>query len=185
MEDSAILRLYWQRDEQAIRETEAKYGAYCRSIARGILSDPEDAEESVSDAWLRAWESIPPRRPEKLSAYLGKLTRNLCLSRLRERSARKRGGGELPLALEELAECVPAPGDAEQALEARELGRALNRFVSGLEKRERDVFVCRYYYLTELEELSRRTGWSESKLKSMLFRTRKKLKKFLQEEGYL
>ena len=95
MEDSAILRLYWQRDEQAIRETEAKYGAYCRSIARGILSDPEDAEESVSDAWLRAWESIQPRRPEKLSSYLGKLTRNLCLSRLRERSARKRGGFRL------------------------------------------------------------------------------------------
>ena len=110
MEDSAILRLYWQRDEQAIRETETKYGAYCRTIARGILSDQEDAEESVSDAWLRAWESIPPKRPEKFSAYLGKLTRNLCLSRLRERSARKRGGGELPLALEELAECVPAPG---------------------------------------------------------------------------
>ena len=185
MDDAGILALYWRRDEQAIRETEQKYGAYCRSIARGILSDPEDAEESVSDAWLRAWESIPPKRPEKLSAYLGKLTRNLCLSRLRERRAQKRGGGELPLALEELEECVPGPGDPEAELEARELGRALNRFVAALERLERDLFVCRYYFLTPLEELSRRTGWSESKLKSMLFRTRKRLKKFLREEGYL
>lgn len=185
MDDAAIVTLYWQRDERAIRETEQKYGSYCRSIARGLLTDEQDAEEVLSDAWLGAWNSIPPKRPEKLSAYLGKLTRNLSLSRLRERLAQKRGGGELPLALEELAECLPGPDSPETELEARELGRALNRFVAGLERRERDLFVCRYYFLTPLEELRRKTGWSESKLKSMLFRTRKKLKKFLREEGYL
>ena len=184
MEDAAILALYWQRDEQAIGETEAKYGPYCRTIARSILSDEQDAEECLSDAWLRAWETIPPRRPEKLSAYLGKQTRNLSLSRLRDRTAQKRGGGELPLALEELSDCVPGAGDAEQALEANELARMLNRFVTGLKKQERDLFVNRYFFLTPLEELSRRTGFSQSKLKSMLFRTRKKLWNMLREEGW-
>ena len=185
MDDAAIVTLYWQRDERAIRETEQKYGSYCRSIARSLLSDEQDAEEILGDAWLRAWNSIPPQRPEKLSTYLGKLTRNLSLSRLRERQAQKRGGGELPLALEELADCVPGPGDLEAELEAKELGRALRRFVKALPRRERDIFVSRYFFLAPLEELSRKTGFSESKLKSMLFRTRKKLKKFLREEGYL
>ena len=184
MEDAAILALYWQRDEQAIGETEAKYGPYCRTIARSILSDEQDAEECLSDALLRAWDTIPPRQPEKLSAYLGKLTRNLSLSRLRERLAQKRGGGELPLALEELAECIPGPADPARALEKRELAAALNRFVGGLKKPERDVFVSRYFFLTPLEELSRKTGFSQSKLKSMLFRTRKKLWNMLQEEGW-
>lgn len=184
MEDTAIVALYWRRDEQAIGETEAKYGPYCRAIARGILPDEQDAEESVNDTWLRAWESIPPQRPQRLSTYLGKLTRNLSLSRLRERSAQKRGGGELPLALEELAECLPGPDDPAQALEAKELGRTLNRFVGRLKETERDVFVSRYYFLTPLEELSRKTGYSQSKLKSMLFRTRKRLYDYLREEGY-
>ena len=148
------------------------------------MSDEQDAEEILGDAWLRAWNSIPPQRPEKLSTYLGKLTRNLSLSRLRERQAQKRGGGEPALALEELADCVPGPGDPEAELEAKELGRALRRFVKALPRRERDIFVSRYYFLAPLEELSRKTGFSESKLKSMLFRTRKKLNRFLQEEGY-
>ncbi len=184
MDDAAIVTLFWQRDERAIRESEQKYGGYCRSIARSLLSDEQDAEEVLSDTWLRAWNSIPPQRPERLSTYLGKLTRNLSLSRLRELMAQKRGGGELPLALEELADCVPGPGGPEEELEARELGRALRRFVCTLPRRERDVFVGRYYFLAPLEELSRKTGCSQSKLKSMLFRTRKKLNRFLQEEGY-
>ncbi len=184
MEDAAIVALYWKRDEQAILESERKYGAYCRSIARNILSDRRDTEECLGDTWLRAWKSIPPRRPARLSTYLGKLTRNLALSRLREYSAQKRGGGEAALALEELSECLAAPGDPEEEVEARELALALNRFLSNLKKNERDVFVSRYYFLVPLEDLSRRTGYTESKLKSMLFRTRKKLKDFLQEEGY-
>ncbi|MBR5093700.1 MAG: sigma-70 family RNA polymerase sigma factor [Oscillospiraceae bacterium] len=184
MEDAAILALYWRRDEQAIRETEARYGAYCRSVARRILPDPQDAEEVLSDTWLRAWESIPPKRPERLATYLGKLTRDLAISRLRQLSAQKRGGGQLPLVLEELSECLAAPGSPEQELEARELRQALDRFVSGLAARERDVFVCRYWFLAPLEELSRRTGYSQSKLKSMLARTRKKLDRYLREEGY-
>ena len=184
MEDAAIVELYWQRDQQAIRETEAKYGAYCRHIAHNILENGEDAEECLSDTWLSAWQSIPPHRPERLSTFLGKLTRNLSLSRLRERNAQKRGGGEAEAALEELSECIAAREDAQDALEARELGRLLRDFAARLGKTERDVFVSRYYFLASLEELSRRTGFSQSKLKSMLFRTRKKLKRVLEEEGY-
>ena len=137
MEDAAIVELYWQRDQQAIRETETKYGAYCRHIARNILEDGEDAEECLSDTWLSAWQSIPPHRPERLSTFLGKLTRNLSLSRLRERNAQKRGGGEPEAALEELSECIAAREDAQDALETRELGRLLRDFAARLGKTER------------------------------------------------
>ena len=184
MDDAAIVSLFWQREERALAETERKYGSYCRHIARSILPDEQDAEESLNDTWLAAWQSIPPQRPERLGAYLGKLTRNFAISRLRSLSAQKRGGGELPLALEELAECLPGPDDPQRELEARDLGRLLNRFVGTLPRTERDVFVARYYYLEPLEDLSRRTGFGQSKLKSMLLRTRRKLQKVLKEEGY-
>ena len=184
MDDAAIVSLFWQRDERALAETEQKYGSYCRHIARSILADEQEAEESVNDAWLAAWQSIPPQRPGRLGTYLGKLTRNLSISRLRSLSAQKRGGGEPALALEELAECLPGTSDPQQELEARDLGRLLNGFVGSLPRRERDVFVARYYFLVPLEELSRRTGFGQSKLKSMLLRTRRKLQKLLKEEGY-
>ena len=184
MDDAAIVALFWQRDERAVSETERKYGPYCRSIAASLLADGRDVEETLSDAWLQAWRSIPPQRPVQLATYVGKLTRNLALSRLRELRAQKRGGGEAELALEELADCLGGSDDPEEALEARELGRALNRFVAGLKKQERDLFVSRYYFLVPLEELSRKTGFSQGKLKSMLFRTRKKLKSYLRKEGY-
>ena len=184
MDDAAIVSLFWQRDERALAEAEQKYGSYCRHIARSILADEQDAEESLNDAWLAAWQSIPPQRPGRLGTYLGKLTRNLSISRLRSLSAQKRGGGEPALALEELAECLPGPNDPQQELEARDLARLLNRFVGSLPRRERDVFVARYYFLVPLEELSRRTGFGQSKLKSMLLRTRRKLQKLLKEEGY-
>ena len=184
MDDAAIVSLFWQRDERALAETEQKYGSYCRHIARSILADEQDAEESVNDAWLAAWQSIPPQRPGRLGTYLGKLTRNLSISRLRSLSAQKRGGGEPALALEELAECLPGTSDPQQELEARDLGRLLNGFVGSRPRRERDVFVARYYFLVPLEELSRRTGFGQSKLKSMLLRTRRKLQKLLNEEGY-
>jgi RNA polymerase sigma-70 factor (ECF subfamily) len=144
----------------------------------------QDAEECVSDTWLAAWNAMPTKRPAKLSAFLGRVVRNLALDRLRGEMRQKRGGGELTLALEELAECLPGPDDPQQELEARDLGRLLNRFVGSLPRAERDVFVARYYFLVPLEELSRRTGFGQSKLKSMLLRTRRKLQKLLKEEGY-
>ena len=121
MEDSAIIDLYWAREERALSETDAKYGGYCRSIAHNILKNREDSEECVSDTWLHAWNAMPPQRPSILSSFLGRITRNLSFDRCRRQNAEKRGGGSLPLALDELSECVPAPGRVEQALEAREL----------------------------------------------------------------
>ena len=124
MEDSAIIDLYWAREERALSETDAKYGGYCRSIAHNILKNREDSEECVSDTWLHAWNAMPPQRPSILSSFLGRITRNLSFDRCRRQNAEKRGGGSLPLALDELSECVPAPGRVEQALEARELANA-------------------------------------------------------------
>ena len=184
MDDAAIVALFWHRDERAIGETERKYGPYCRSIAGSLLVDARDVEETLSDTWLQAWRSIPPQRPVQLATYVGKLTRNLALSRVRELQAQKRGGGEAELALEELADCLRGSDDPEAALEARELGRTLNRFVAGLRKQERDIFISRYYFLVPLGELSRITGCTQGKLKSILFRTRKKLNVYLRKEGY-
>ena len=185
MEDSQIVELYWQRDEQAIGETSRKYVRYCYTIAYNILSSKEDADESVNDTYMTAWERIPPYRPAVLSAFLGKLTRRISLNLRRYRTREKRGGGEVPLALEELAECIPAGHDVEEAVEEQVLAAAISRFLAALPETERDVFVCRYWFLTPVAELARRFGFSESKTKSMLFRTREKLKKELGKEGLL
>ena len=185
MDDNAILDLYWQRDTRALDETGARYGAYCHRIAYNILQSPEDAEESVNDTWLHAWNAIPPERPRVLGLWLGRVTRNLSLSRLRKRMAQRRGGGEAALALEELSECLSGADSVEGEVEARELALAVRRFLDGLGQAERDVLLSRYYYLAPLAEISQRSGCSVSKLKSMLHRSRRKLKQYLSEEGYL
>ena len=185
MEDACIIELFWARSERAISETDQKYGRYCRSIARNILSNEEDAEECVNDTWLGAWNSMPPHRPNVLSAFLGKLTRRISLNRWKAQHAQKRGGGETALALEELSEIVPAPGGVEEALEGKALSAAINSFLAELPETEREVFVCRYWFLASVAEISRRFHFSQSKTKSMLFRTREKLKRFLREEGLL
>ena len=136
MEDSAIIDLYWAREERALSETDTKYGGYCRSIAHNILRNREDTEECVSDTWLHAWNAMPPQRPSILSSFLGRITRNLSFDRCRRQNAEKRGGGALPLALDELSECVPAPGRVEHALEERELAEAIDRFLRTLPERE-------------------------------------------------
>ena len=183
MDDIRIVSLYWERNEQAIEESESKYSGYCHAIAYRILTDHEDADESVNDTWLAAWESMPPHRPSVLAAYLGKITRRVSLNRWRDRNRDKRGGGEVSLSLDELAECVPGRQDAEQAVELAELTEAVNRFLAGLPETERDVFVCRYWFLAPLREIGENFGFSESKTKSMLFRTRKKLLAHLEKEG--
>lgn len=185
MEDAEIVALYWKRDEQAIGETEKKYGAYCRAIAGRILPDAEDARECVNDTWLGAWNSIPPHRPESLSAYLGKLARRISLNRRRDSGRDKRGGGEAALALEELAELLPGGRDTEAAVEERELTAALARFLARLPRAERDAFVCRYWHFCPVAEIGGRFGWTESRVKVMLFRTRNKLRDYLQKEGFL
>lgn len=183
MEDSEIIGLYWRRAEQAISATEEKYGGYCAAIAGRILGDPEDAKECVNDTWLSAWNSIPPQRPEKLSVYLGRLTRNLSLNRAKARSAQKRGGGQRELALAELEECVPDPKGVEAAAEERELTEALNSFLRAQSLPRRNIFLRRYWYLVPIRELAGEYGMSQSAMTSLLFRMRGQLKRFLEQEG--
>ena len=183
MDDARIVDLYWARSERALEETERKFGAYCRTVAYNILSDASDAEECVNDAWMKAWNSMPTDRPRRLAPYLGKMTRWLSLSRLRERNSLKRGGGELPLALDELAEALDSGADTQKELEFRELERALRRLIEALGKDERDVFLSRYWYMAPIAEIAEKYGLTESNVKTMLHRTRKKLMKRLKEEG--
>ena len=185
MEDSEIIGLYWQRSEQAISATEEKYGAYCAAIAGRILNDPEDAKECVNDTWLSAWNSIPPQKPERLGAYLGRLARNLSLNRAKARAAEKRGAGQRELALSELEECVPAPRGVEEAVEEQELTAALNRFLYAQSAPRRSIFIRRYWYLVPIRELAGEFGMSERAMTSLLFRMRRQLKRFLEQEGIL
>lgn len=183
MEDKQIVALYLQRNEHAIDETAAKYGNYCFSIAYNILDNCQDAEETVSDTYMGAWNAIPPHRPGNLGTFLGKITRRLSIKRWRANRTLKRGGGEMTLALEELAGCIPAEQNMERDMETAELSRTLNRFLQTLPQTERTVFVCRYWYLDSIQNIARRQGFSQSKVKSMLSRTRKKLQTYLEKEG--
>ena len=181
MEDQGIIALFFDRSEQAIVETDKKYGRYCYSIAYNILSNREDSEESVSDTYLEAWDTIPPRHPGCLNAFLAKITRHISIDRWRKRSAKKRGGGEIILALEELEDCVDAHG-VETEFSKKELTRVLNQFLLSLPETERNVFLCRYWYLDSIQTISEVTGFTQSKVTSMLHRTRGKLRKKLSEE---
>lgn len=184
MEDSAIVQLYFDRNENAILETDKKYGPYCYTIAHNILANKEDAEESVSDTYLAAWNAMPPRRPSILSTFLGKITRRLSIDRWRIRTAYKRGGGELPLALDELSECVSGGETPEQTLMRRQLALRFNQFLQGLPETERSVFLCRYWYVDSIAQIAAQFGFTESKVTSMLHRTRAKLRTMLQKEGW-
>ncbi len=185
MEDRQIVSLFWQRDEQAIRETDKKYGRFCHAIAYHILDNNEDAEESVNDTYIGAWKAMPPHRPDVLSAFLAKLTRRISLNRWRNQSRKKRGGGQVMLALEELSECVPSTQDVARTVENKELAAAIRHFLDMLPDDDRNLFVARYFYLAPINELSLKFGFSESKVKSLLFRLRGRLKRTLQEEGLL
>lgn len=185
MEDSQIVALYWERNERAIDVTAAKYGRYCFTIAFNILSSKEDADESVNDTYLSAWERMPPHRPCVLSTFLGKITRRISLNRWRNKTRGKRGGGEVPLALDELSECIPAQQNTERTVEQKELSQEISRFLDTLPETERDVFVSRYWFLASVKEISNKFGFTESKTKSMLFRTREKLRDHLLKEGLI
>lgn len=184
MEDHKIIDLYWQRSEQAIRETDSKYGGYCYSIAYNILTNREDSEESVSDTYLAAWRAMPPRRPGILAAFLGKITRHLSIDRWRRRTAEKRGGGEVVLALEELEDCLSDGLSAEDTVQKKELAVLINRFLDALPETERNVFLCRYWYADPVQDIADTLGFSVSKVNSMLYRTRQKLRRALEKEGY-
>lgn len=184
MEDEKIVALYWEREERAIAETQRKYGAYCRSIALRLLGNAADAEECVNDTYLAAWSSIPPNRPQVLSGYLAKLTRRIAMKIWRGRDTRKRGGGELPLSLEELGQCIPDGKTLEGILDTKELAETINCFLLELDVTERRVFIRRYFHGMSIQEIGKQFGFSKSKTESMLFRTRKKLRARLEQEGW-
>ena len=183
LNDSQIIALFFDRDQRAIEETAAKYGNYCYAIAYNILQNKEDSEEAVSDTYLGAWAAIPPHKPAILSTFLGKIARRTALKRWEKNRTQKRGGGEMVLAMEELSERLSDGNTPESTMEMAELTRMLNEFLRNLPKQERQVFVCRYWYLDSIADIAKQFGFSQSKVKSMLARTRMKLRNTLSKEG--
>lgn len=184
MEDFEIVELYWDRDENAIAQTDAKYGKYCRKIAYSILYDREDTEESVNDTYLQTWNSLPPNRPERLSTYLGKICRNISINLYEKLTAEKRGGREADACLDEMAEVVGRSSDVEEQLDLSVLTDTINTFLKRCDKQARIVFVQRYWYMIPVKQIAKENRMSESNVKMTLLRTREKLREYLEEEGY-
>ena len=183
MEDAQIIDLFLARSETAISQTAIRYGRYLKTIARNILPSEEDAEEVLNDVYLAAWESIPPKRPPMLKYYLSRIARNLCFKRIEYLTAGKRGGNA-DILLSELEECIPdTRKNMEELLEAKELGRQLNRFLGTLEPGDRMLFLSRYYYAMTAPELAEKYGCSVRQVKYRLGKMRKELKHTLQKEG--
>jgi RNA polymerase sigma-70 factor (ECF subfamily) len=184
MDDLQIIELYNARSEEAIAQTDRKYGGFCRAVSGRILRREQDQEECVQDAYLRAWATIPPEMPRSLRAYLACLTRNVSISRWRSEHAEKRGGRELMLSLEELGDCVPAErNDPAQAADAQLLSEILNRFVGSLREADRKFFLQRYWYFCSIREIALGAGVGESRVKVSLYRSREKLRVLLEQEG--
>lgn len=185
MDDREILELYNARSESAIARTDEKYGGYCRAIAFQILSDKQDTEECVNDTYYRAWNLIPPNCPPCLKTFLGRITRRLSFHMFEKRLAAKRGGGELPLVLDELSECVPAVQDTENTVDAMLLAETVNAFLKQLSVEERYIFVHRCWYVEPMREIADSLGITENYTKVLLHRTRQKLKRVLEKEGIM
>lgn len=183
MEDSELLALYLQRSEEAIAKTGEKYGRLLFSIADRILKNREDAEECENETYLRAWNAIPPKEPDPFFPYLGKIARNLALQRYEYYTAQKRSA-QLTEIFGELEECAADLESVESRFSAQELGRAISAFLRGADREARLLFVRRYWYADSVKELAARFGFSESKVKTSLFRTRNRLKLYLEKEGF-
>ena len=166
-------------------ETHKKYGGYCFALANTILCNREDAEETVSDTYLKTWQAIPPKKPQVLKMFLAKITRNLSFSRWRKLSAEKRGGRVMELVLEELDACIPAPGKVEDSLMGKELAKAVRCFLNTCPEREQDLFLRRYFFLEETQSIANRYGMKPATVLRTLSRTREKLKTYLTREGYV
>lgn len=183
MEDSGIVELYWQRDEQAIGETDRKYGRYLTKIAHNVLADWEDSRESVNDTYLRAWNSMPPHRPDILSLYLGRITRRLAIDAFRKKNSRRRDSSYVR-SLSELEDCVTGRDDPAQTAELHRLSDAITAYLRTLPEETRDVFVCRYYFLDPVRDIAASLGAGESRIKSILYRARLGLRDYLEKEGF-
>lgn len=185
MEDTQIIRLFLQRNEDAIAETEQKYTKYCRKIAAHILQRQEDAEEALNDTWLAAWNSIPPHTPLCLQTFLGRLTRNISLNKVRAETAKKRGASEVRIVFEEIADWLHSEQDVENEIDERALADSINRFLDTVSETERNIFIRRYWYFQSISNIAAAHGFSESKVKSMLLRIRKKLYAKLKKEDFV
>lgn len=181
MEDQKIVALYWDRNDKALTETKKKYGTYCHSVAYRILRSDEDAEECVNDTYLRAWDAMPPHRPERLSTFLGKITRNLALNRYWQNRAEKRLG-EVDLILDEMGELLPDSGEMPLSDEVA-LREAINGFVGSLPVKKRKMFVQRYFYCCSIRTVARECGMTENATKVSLHRTREEFRAYLEEKG--
>lgn len=182
MEDAAIVKLYWDRDQQAIAASDEKYGPLCRTLSFRIVNSREDAEECVNDTWHRAWDTMPPQRPDSLRAYLCRIVRNLSISRYRARRSQKRGEG-MEVLLSELEDCVPAVPSTEEAWENREIAAVIDRWLDGLEREDRVIFLRRYWYGQRVDELAALWSCTPNRMAQRLFRLRGGLRRALEEEG--
>ena len=182
MDDEKIVELYWERDENAIRQTQLKYGRYCYSIAFNILGDREDSEECESDTYLDAWNSIPPEKPPYLSAYLGMIARRRALDRYRHKRAQKRVEDKFAVSLCELEECLASEKSVVDELAEKELAKAISDFLYTLSETECNVFLRRYWYFDSIADICKRYGYGQSRVKMMLKRSREKLMKYLEKE---
>ena len=182
MEDKQIVDLYWERSESAIKETEKKYGRYCHYIAYQILENDEDAKEVVNDTYLKTWQTIPPKRPEALKPYVGMISRHLAFDVYEEQHTQKRG--QIPLVLDELAECLPSDEDDWDVVSGIALHDSLNTFLRGLPQKTRNIFIRRYWYTSSITEIAEEYSMKESAVGMLLLRTRNKLKTHLQKEGF-
>jgi len=183
VDDETIINLYWERSESAINETIKKYGNYCTKIAMNILHNTEDSEECVNDTYFKTWNSIPTQRPKIFMSFLGRITRNLSLDKYKQRNRQKRGGNEVELILNELEDCISATTTVEAEYETGMIAQTIDIFLDSIDSENRAVFVRRYWYADSIESIAERFGMSESKIKSMMFRTRNKLKTYLEKAG--
>jgi len=182
MNDESIIELYWQRSEDAVKETENKYGRYLFSISKNIVSDIEDCKECVNDTYLKAWETMPPNRPSRLSLYLGRITRNISIDRYRRKNSKKRKPSEYILALDELNGCEPSRDYIDERIDQIHLTHIIEEFLMKLPEETRNIFVGRYYYMDSIKDIARNTKISEANIKVKLYRVRKELKEFLETQ---
>ena len=184
MKDQEIVGLYWDRNEDAIHQTQMKYGAYLAKVSYNILADFEDSKECVNDTYLAAWNSMPTNKPNNLATYLGKITRQISIDVFRKKHREKRYASEFAISLDELGDSFTDGVTPEQELNTKLLDEAINRFVSALPEMTQRAFVGRYYFFDSLKDIASYCGMKEGKVKILLFRTRQKLKDYLKKEGF-
>ncbi len=183
LNDSEIIDLYFSRQESAISETDKKYGPYCRNISYNILESREDSEECTNDTYMKLWNTIPPQRPQRFCAFIASVVRSIALNMIRSSSAAKRGGGNVQLVFDEIAECIADKDTVESSLDDKELVKALNGFLKSCGTEKQQIFMKRYYHFRSVSQIAEEMNISEDKVKQTLHRTREKLRKHLEKEG--